>query len=83
MLLTKHINQELKNAGFDIKKISVRHRWCGYSESYDIEILDKNIDIEKVKEIAYKYKDFDRDEATGEILMGGNTYVFVQYSYYL
>lgn len=83
MLLTKQIKQELKNAGFDIKKISVRHHWCGYSESYVIEILDKNIDIKKVKEIAYKYNDFDRDEATGEILMGGNTYVFVQYSYYL
>lgn len=80
-ILTKEIKNEFKKAGFDMKKVSVRHRWAGYSESYDIELKDRNMDIQKAREIARKFREVDRDEVTGEVLLGGNTYVFVQYSY--
>ena len=77
--LTNEIKKELRKAGIDTKYISVRHMWCGYSDSYHIEIYDESIDRELVRKVCYRFEQVDRDERTGEILMGGNTYIWVDY----
>lgn len=78
-IMSNEIKKELAKAGIDIKQISVRHRWCGYSESYWVEIKSRDIDRELVRKICSQFEEVDRDERTGEILMGGNTYVWVDY----
>lgn len=80
---TAQIRQELKNAGYGRNKVSVRHQWCGYSDAIHVTIKDKSIPLEDVKRIAKRQEYYERDERTGEILAGGNTYVFVQYDYRL
>ena len=78
---SKEIKKHLKENGIDTKNISVKGSNCGYSESFNITIKDINIDIEKVRELAKTFESYERDERTGEILEGGNTYIFVNYDY--
>lgn len=75
----KGIKQELKDNGIDTKNISVRERSGGYSNAYYITIKDPSIDKDKVEKIAKRQESYERDMRTGEILEGGNTYVFVNY----
>ena len=78
--LTKMIKKALiEKGGYSPKTISVRHSWAGYSEPYNITI-DDYIDDKLVASILAPFKDITRDERTGEILEGGNTYVFYQES---
>ena len=74
MTTAQTIKKELKENG--IKEVSVRDN----HGHVNIEIKSNKIDIEKVEEIAGKYESYQRDEATQEILCGGNTFVFVTYS---
>lgn len=78
---SKDIKKLLKEKGFDTKKISVKHRYCGYSESFDITIKDINININEIENIIKSLEYYERDERTGEILEGGNTYIFTQYDF--
>lgn len=75
------IRSELKAAGYPARAISVRVNYCGYSTSVSVTIKDINISLSDVEKIVNKYKDIDYDERSGEILMGGNTYVSVRYDY--
>lgn len=77
--LAQTVKGELKDAGIDTKAISVKQSRGGYSDAVNITINDPNVDIDKVRKIAEKHEDYERDERTGEILSGGNTYVFVEY----
>lgn len=81
MTTSKDIKNYLKEQGFDTKKISVREGRGGYSTAFYITIKDLNIDKKKVWETTRKFESYERDERTGEILLGGNTYIFVQYDY--
>lgn len=63
----------------DKKLISVKHQWAGYSEAYWIKI-DKTLNLDEAQRLVNKYQQYDRDERTGEILEGGNTYLFVNYA---
>ena len=78
---SKEIKKYLKENGINTKNISIKGSNCGYSESYNITIKDINIDIEKVRKLVQKLESYERDERTGEILEGGNTYIFVNYDY--
>lgn len=78
---TQQMKQELKQKGFDTKQISIRKRDAGYSVAYDVEIKSPYIDKDKVERIVNKHQYYDTDERTGEILAGGNTYVFTKYDY--
>jgi hypothetical protein len=71
------IRSELKAAGYNQKRVSVRKRSTG---SVNVEILDPTANVEEIENIAKKYESYDRDERTGEILCGGNTFVFVDVS---
>ena len=44
-------------------------------------IKDMMVNIEKVEKIAGQYESIRRDERSGEILCGGNTFVSVSYTY--
>jgi hypothetical protein len=78
---SKEIKNYLKENKIDTTKLSIKKQGCGYSESFNITLKDVNIDIELVKNLVKKYETVDRDERTGEILQGGNTYIFVDYDY--
>lgn len=77
--------QELKSKlGYNQRQVSIRYKLAGYSDSLYFTIRDiKNVNINKVEEFANKFKSVDYDEKTGEILAGGNTYVFVKIDYKL
>ena len=70
------IRKELKAIGITSRQVSVRS-----DSSVNISIKDLAISIEKVKEIAMKYESVSRCHMSGEILSGGNTFVFVDYSW--
>lgn len=79
--ISQAIRKALKEAGYTNKDYSIKSRYCGYSSSFDITIKNPAVRISEVEKIAKKWQSVDYDHATGEILMGGNDYVFVQYAY--
>jgi len=73
------IKDALKKAGYKVpSQISVRKR---SASAYDVEIKSLDIDKDEIEKIVSKYENIRYDERTGEILSGGNTYVFVNYDY--
>nr|DAS74595.1 MAG TPA: Large polyvalent protein associated domain 29 [Caudoviricetes sp.] len=85
------LREELKKAGYNNRKLSIKSGYCGYSSHIDITIKfeiegnpRENEEVIKIKNIAQKFKQIDRCDVTGEILEGGNTYVNLYYNnYYL
>jgi hypothetical protein len=72
------VKKELRANGIKTKNIRIR---CNYSAVY-ITLKDLTIDIDKVQEVARnKWEHYSRDERSGEILQGGNTFVFVEYDW--
>lgn len=63
------IRQALKEHGYSNRKVGVRY------DGYAIWLTIKDLDID-IKEIAQLTKGYESDEVTGEILSGGNTFVF-------
>ena len=74
----KAIRAALKEAGFTSRQVSVRHRYVGYSSSFNITIKDGNISEMQVKNICKRFESYETDERTGEILEGGNDYILVE-----
>ena len=73
------IRQALKEHGYSNRKVGVRYD--GYA--IWLTIKDLAIDIKEIEQLSKEYESYDRDEFTGEILSGGNTFVFVNYAYCL
>jgi hypothetical protein len=76
---TAAIRAELKKRGWNSRQVSVRGRPCTYSSSIDVVIKDARVPLKVVEKIANSYESVRRCEVTGDILMGGNTYVSVDY----
>ncbi|WP_394524245.1 hypothetical protein ACF0HT_13845 (plasmid) [Staphylococcus xylosus] len=72
--IAKDIRAELKEMGFNSKKISVRKNDCNVVL---VTLKDESIDKEQIEQLANKHEDVDYCEKTGEVLAGGNIYVFV------
>ena len=68
----------VKTLGISPKKISVR-----YDGAYRIALKCWDIPKEEVQKVAQSKEKISRCEATGDILSGGNTFVFVEYDYRL
>ena len=66
----------LKNAGFNARRVTVRTR---HSTLY-VTIRDASASLTRVRAIAKPFESVSRDQATGEMLQGGNTYVQVEYT---
>jgi len=77
----QELRKELKAIGISNKDVSVRVKPCTYSEVMDVKIKNLDVDIRKVQELAMKYEEINRDEFSGEILSGGNDFVFVDYDF--
>lgn len=76
------IRKELKKQlGVTSRQVSVRSRNAGYDEAIDVTIKDLKVNKKKIEEIAKRYEYITRCEYSGEILAGGNTYVFVRLDY--
>lgn len=71
------IRQALKEHGYSNRKVGVRYD--GYA--IWLTIKDLAIDIKEIEQLAKGYESYERDKFTGEILSGGNTFVFVNYAY--
>lgn len=78
--MAQEIRAQLKAQGITSRQVSVKSGICGYSDYIHATIKTAKIDINKVEEIVNQYTYIDRDERTGEILAGGNTYTRTQYS---
>ena len=78
--LADKIRQDLKKAGYKVPaQISVTTRRGGYSSAYDVTINDLKISSNEIEKLLKKYESYEYDQKTGEILAGGNTYIFVTY----
>lgn len=73
------IRAALKKAGFTARQVSVRKEQGGYELVFYVTIRDKRIDKAEVEKIVRPFKSVDYDERTGEILAGGNCFIFVSY----
>lgn len=78
--MSRELNTKIKNeikaaTGCKARDISVR------TSSYSITVKIKNpfINIKDVEKVVNKYESISYDEYSGEILCGGNTFVFVSY----
>ena len=74
----KAIRTTLKEAGFNQKQVSVKKQWAGYELVFNVTIHDEKIEKDEIEKIVAKFRSIDYDERTGEILAGGNDYVFVK-----
>jgi len=77
--LSNEIRSKLKEAGFSSKDYSIRVRDAGYSTSVDIRVKNPKVRVSEVSKIVKQFESVERDERTGDILEGGNTYVHCQY----
>lgn len=68
------IRTALKTAGYRRDVVSVRVS----GGSVEVTVKSATIKFSRVEEIAGKFEKIDRCYATGEILCGGNTFVFVR-----
>lgn len=75
----KELRAELKDLGYSNRKISIKHEYCGYSESVSVTIKDLTVPISQIEPLVTKLKYIRYDEVTQEVLEGANTYVNVQY----
>lgn len=78
--IAQAIRNELKENGYNSRKVGVKFQFAGYSAVIWVTIKDQSISKKEIENIALKYENVYRDEITGEILQGGNDYVFVDYS---
>ena len=77
MTTAQKIRAELKGLGITNKQVSVRTS----NGSVRVVILDLNINKQALTDKIRKYESYEVCERSGEILQGGNTFVFVDYDY--
>lgn len=70
-----------KAKGWSARKVSVRVRGCGYSSAIDVSIRDASVAKRDVESIAAEHRSVRYCHMSGEVLMGGNCYVDVEYAH--
>ena len=75
----KELRSKLKEIGYNRNMVSVTSDY----DSINVTVKSIEVDFKKVEKLANSYESFRTDERTGEILCGGNTFVFVSYDYKL
>lgn len=81
MTKTNEMKRILKASGIDTKLVKIGHRYCGFDESYNVRLYSRSIDLKKVEALLRPFRSVDHDPITGEILMGGNTYLWADYDW--
>ncbi len=69
------VREAVKNFGLTKDDVSISVKCSGYSDKIEIK-AKKEIDFAGLQRKLNQFKNIDRD-STGEILLGGNTYVFI------
>jgi hypothetical protein len=69
------LRSALKRAGLNARRVTVRHDHT----TLRVTIRDASVSLTQVQEIAGAFESLRRCQVTGEILLGGNTYVDVAY----
>ena len=79
-MTTNQIKKELaRRAGLSTSQIRIKTTG-NYETAYNIKLCSMSYNINELERIAREMlESIDRDERTGEILSGGNSYVFVEY----
>lgn len=75
---TQAVRNALKSNGYNNRKVSVTNDGAIW-----VTVKDLDINIDDIEKLVKKYEHYYTDEITGEILQGGNTFIFVQYDYRL
>ena len=70
------LRSALKQAGFNARRVSVRAQ----HSTLHVTIRDASVSLARVTEIAGPFEVVRRDQASGEILCGGNTYLEIAYA---
>lgn len=73
------MRKELKAAGYNSRKVSVRTDYYSMGSSIHVTVRARGVDGATVKAIANAGERIDRCEITGEILSGGNLFVHFDY----
>ena len=73
----KTIRTALKAAGIGNRQVSVRAKSYSMGSSVNVEILDLSVNMALVKKIAMAHETCRRCEVTGDVLSGGNRFIFV------
>lgn len=74
------LRAKLKTAGYNARRVTVRHDHFSMGSSLDVTIRDPGADFAAIKKIASEFEHIDRCEITGEILSGGNRYLHITWS---
>lgn len=75
----KQLRTELKAAGYNSRKVSVRAHLYSLGSTLRVGIKDASVSLAVVKRIAEKFERVDRSGPQGEIMGGGNRFVSVDY----
>ena len=72
-----------KEFGLSSRDVSVKTDKAGFSTSVTVSIKTSKAlgFLSKIKNLAKDHKKVDHDQATGEILGGGNTFIFTEIDY--
>lgn len=77
MSSAREIKAFLREQGIETSSIRI-----SVDSSINVKILDPKLPFDQIEQLLKdKYESYQRDEATGEILSGGNTFVFIDYDY--
>ena len=72
----KLLRKDLKdNLGYTAKQVNVR---MSAGTALNVTIKDYNVDVAAVTKEVFKYEEISYDEISGEILAGGNDFIFVE-----
>ncbi|MCC8080038.1 MAG: hypothetical protein LIO57_08315 [Oscillospiraceae bacterium] len=77
--LNASIKAELKKAGYNVRDFSVSVKDAGYSTAVHVTVKTPFVRLDAVERLLTGFSSYERDTVTGEILQGGNTYVFTEY----
>ena len=75
------IKKELKEAGYSTKDFSVSVKDSLYDTAIKIKIKTPYVSRANVEKILKHWESYELDQRTGEILQGGNKYLFAEYDY--
>ena len=80
MTVAKAIRKALKEElGLNARKVGVRTSLGTTTEAIYVTVKVP-IPLEDVEKCCQRFEEYERDEMTGEILAGGNTFVFIGYA---
>ena len=71
----KQVRETIKNLGYNARQVSVKKD--GGSVKVTIKVLEAAKDMKRIESAVSIFEDYQTDISSGEILSGGNTFIFV------